>query len=43
MHRTHSRAYADSLWTEIETSQWILGQSLNVRRRMEGNEGRYYY
>jgi hypothetical protein len=43
MDRTHSRVYADSLCTEIETSQWILGQSLNVRRRIERNEGRYYY
>jgi hypothetical protein len=44
MHRTHNRAYTDHVWTEIETLQWVLGQSLNVRRQMEEpNERRYYY
>src|SRR5918992_3813826 len=28
MHRTHNRANTDHVWTEIETLQWILAQSL---------------
>jgi hypothetical protein len=24
MHPSHNKAYLESLWTEIETSQWIL-------------------
>lgn len=43
MHKATERAVTDKLWTEIETLQWVLGQSLNVRRQMEPNEGRYYY
>jgi hypothetical protein len=43
MHKATERAATDKLWTEIETLQWVLGQSLNVRRQMEPNEGRYYY
>jgi hypothetical protein len=43
MHKATERAMTDKLWTEIETLQWVLGQSLNVRRQMEHNEGRYYY
>jgi hypothetical protein len=43
IHESHNRVYNDNLWTEIETLQWVLGQSLNVRRQMEPNEGRYYY
>jgi hypothetical protein len=33
MHRTQNRADTDHVWTEIETLQWILSQSLNIRRR----------
>ena len=33
MHRTHNRADTDHLWTEIETLQWILAQSLSIRRQ----------
>ena len=43
MHNATERAVTDRIWTEIETLQWVLGQSLNVRRMMESNEGRYYY
>lgn len=43
MHKDTERAVTDKLWTEIESLQWVLGQSLNVRRQMEPNEGRYYY
>ena len=43
MHKAIERAVTDKLWTEIETLQWVLGQSLNVRRQMEPNDGRYYY
>ena len=42
MHKAAERAVTDKLWTDIETLQWVLGQSLNVRRQMEPNEGRYY-
>jgi hypothetical protein len=41
MHNSQNRSVTDSLWTEIETLQWVLSQSLSVRRRL-GNE-RYYY
>ena len=40
MHKATERAVTDKIWTEIETLQWVLGQSLNVRRQMEPNEGR---
>jgi hypothetical protein len=43
MHRTHNRADTDKVWTEIETLLWVLSQSLNIRRQMEPNKGRYYY
>jgi hypothetical protein len=43
MHRTHNRADTDHIWTEIETLQGILAQSLNIRREMDPNERRYYY
>ena len=42
MHKATERAVTDKLWTEIETLQWVLGQSLNVRIQMDSNEGRYY-
>lgn len=35
MHRTHNRADTDHVWTEIETLQWILAQSLSIRRRQQ--------
>ena len=41
MHKAQNRSVTDRLWTEIETLQWVLSQSLSVRRRL-GNE-RYYY
>jgi hypothetical protein len=28
MHKTHNRAYTDSLWTEIETLNWVLNEIL---------------
>ena len=33
MHRTHNRADTDSLWTEIETLQWVLAQILTLLRQ----------
>ena len=36
MHKTHNRAYTDSLWTEIETLNWVLNEILVLRRRDEG-------
>ena len=32
MHPSHSKAYNDSLWTEIETLQWVLDQILTPLR-----------
>ena len=29
MHRTHNRDNTDHVWTEIETLQWILAESLS--------------
>ena len=26
MHESHNKAYNDSLWTEIETLQWVVAQ-----------------
>jgi hypothetical protein len=40
MHITHNRADTDHIWTEIETLQWILAQSLSIRRQ---HHMRYYY
>jgi hypothetical protein len=34
MHPSHNKAYLESLWTEIETLQWVSAQSLSVRRRL---------
>ena len=28
VHKTHNRAYTDSLWTEIETLNWVLNEIL---------------
>ena len=33
MHRTHNRADTDSLWTDIETLQWVLAQILTLLRQ----------
>jgi hypothetical protein len=33
IHRSHNRAYTDSLWTEIETLHWVLAQILTVLRQ----------
>jgi hypothetical protein len=32
MHPSHNKAYNDSLWTEIETLQWVLDQILTLLR-----------
>ena len=32
MHKTHNRAYTDSLWTEIETLNWVLNEILVLNR-----------
>ncbi|MFZ0896851.1 MAG: hypothetical protein WAZ77_20315 [Candidatus Nitrosopolaris sp.] len=32
MHKTHNRAYTDSLWTEIETLNWVLNEILVLSR-----------
>jgi hypothetical protein len=34
MHRTHNRADTDRVWTEIETLQWVLSQSLISEDRL---------
>ena len=33
IHKSHNKAYTDSLWTEIETLQWVLAQILTLMRR----------
>jgi hypothetical protein len=33
LHESHNRAYNDSLWTEIETIQWVLAQILTLLRQ----------
>ena len=38
MHPSHNKAYLESLWTEIETLQWVSAQSLSVRRRLLGGQ-----
>jgi hypothetical protein len=30
MHESHNKAYNNSLWTEIETLQWVLGQIVTL-------------
>jgi hypothetical protein len=32
MHPSHNKAYNDSLWTEVETLQWVLDQILTLLR-----------
>jgi len=32
MHKTHNRAYTDSLWIEIETLNWVLNEILVLSR-----------
>ena len=32
IHESHNRVYNDTLWTEIETLQWVLAQILTRRR-----------
>ena len=29
MHPSHNKVYLESLWTEIETLQWVLAQILS--------------
>jgi hypothetical protein len=38
MHRTQNIAENDRISTEIETLQWVLAQSLSVRRRLLGGQ-----
>ena len=33
MHKSHNRVYNDSLWTEIETIQWVLAQILMLMQQ----------
>jgi hypothetical protein len=33
MHKSHNIVYNDSLWTEIETLQWVLAQILMLLQR----------
>jgi hypothetical protein len=33
MHPSHNKAYLESLWTEIETLQWVLAEILTLLRR----------
>jgi hypothetical protein len=40
MHKRNERAVTDYLWSEIETLQWILAQTLAIRRRRLGKERR---
>jgi hypothetical protein len=42
IHRTQNIADNDRISTEIEILEWVLAQSLSVRKRL-GNDGLYYY
>ncbi len=33
MHPFHNKVYLESLWTEIETLQWVLAQILQLLRQ----------
>jgi hypothetical protein len=33
MHPSHNKVYLESLWTEIETLQWVLAQILTLLRQ----------
>jgi hypothetical protein len=33
MHPPHNKAYLESLWTEIETLQWVSAQILTLLRQ----------
>ena len=33
MHPSHNKAYLESLWTEIETLQWVSAQILTLLRQ----------
>jgi hypothetical protein len=33
MHPSHNKAYLESLWTEIETLQWVLAEILTLLRQ----------
>ena len=35
IHKSHNKIYNDSLWTEIETLQWVLAQILSLLRRSQ--------
>jgi hypothetical protein len=47
MHKAITRPLTDKLWTEIETLQLVLSESLSIRRLLLGDKddegGRYYY
>jgi len=33
MHKTHNRAYTDSLWSDVETLNWVLNEILDLNRQ----------
>jgi hypothetical protein len=35
MHEPHNKVYNHSLWTQIETLQWVLAQILTLLRRSQ--------
>jgi hypothetical protein len=39
MHPSHNKAHLEGLWTEIETLQWVLGQIVTIKKKLEGNKG----
>ena len=42
IHSTHKRFDTARVLIEIETLQWVLSQSLNIRRQ-PGQDERYHY
>jgi len=38
MHPSHNKVYLESVWTEIETLQWVLAQILTMLRRSASPE-----
>jgi hypothetical protein len=39
IHKNQSMVNTERLWTEIQTLQWVLSESLSIRRQ----QMRYYY
>jgi hypothetical protein len=37
MHPSHNKVFLESLWTEIETLQWVLTQILTLLRQSPAN------